>query len=382
METVRLAEAAGRVLAADVVSRVDVPGFERAMMDGYALRAADIAGATLHQRLRLKVIGESYPGRPFAGRVDPGEAVCIMTGAPVPDGADAVLPVEQTDSQFAADAAGDLLWAQGEVPPGKHVGTRGEDIQADATVLIRGRKLRPQDVGVLSSIGVSKVLVVRRPKVRMVVTGSELLPPGSEPVGCRVVDSISPMLLALAGRDGGVASCPGTVPDDPDAILEALRAEADVILVSGGSSVGREDHVPALLARHGELAVHGISMRPSSPTGLGRLGHRLVLLLPGNPVSCLCAYDVFAGRAIRVLGGRSGDWPYRSVRAQLARKLVSVVGRLDYARVQWMGERVEPLAISGASILSSATRADGFVLIPADSEGYPPGAEVDVFLYD
>ena len=123
-------------------------------------------------------------------------------------------------------------------------------------------------------------------------------------------------------------------------------------------------------------------MRPSSPTGLGRLGHRLVLLLPGNPVSCLCAYDVFAGRAVRVLGGRSGDWPYRSVRARLARKLVSVVGRLDYARVQWTGERVEPLAISGASMLSSTTRADGFVLIPADSEGYPPGAEVDVFLYD
>jgi molybdopterin molybdotransferase len=160
-----------------------------------------------------------------------------------------------------------------------------------------------------------------------------------------------------------------------------MRSEADVILVSGGSSVGQEDHVPTLLAEHGELAVHGVAMRPSSPTGMGRLDGRLVFLLPGNPVSCLCAYDFFAGRAIRHLGGRSGDWPYRRVRARLTRKLASVVGRVDYARVRNRGAEAEPLAIGGASVLSSVTRADGFVIIPANSEGYPEGADVEVFLY-
>jgi molybdopterin molybdotransferase len=161
-----------------------------------------------------------------------------------------------------------------------------------------------------------------------------------------------------------------------------MRTEADVVLVSGGSSVGAEDHAPALLAEHGQLAIHGIAMRPSSPTGMGVLEGRLVFLLPGNPVSCLAAYDFFAGRAIRVLGGRLPDWPYRRVRAPLARKVSSMVGRLDYLRVRLVEGLVEPLAIGGASLLSSTSRADGFVLIPPDSEGYPPGAEVEVYLYD
>src|SRR5206468_3812093 len=138
-------------------------------------------------------------------------------------------------------------------------------------------------------------------------------------------------------------------PDDRGVILAALREEADVVLVSGGSSVGQEDHVPGLLAEHGELAIHGIAMRPSSPTGMGRLGERLLFLLPGNPVSCLCAYDFFAGRAIRLFGGRSPDWPYRKMRLPLARKLVSQVGRVDYARVRIVEDQVEPVGISGAS---------------------------------
>jgi molybdopterin molybdotransferase len=137
-----------------------------------------------------------------------------------------------------------------------------------------------------------------------------------------------------------------------------------------------------LLAAHGELAIHGIAMRPSSPTGLGLLDGRLVFLLPGNPVSCLCAYDYFAGRAIRVLGGRDAQWPYRRCRVTLRRKLVSTVGRVDYARVMIVDGQVEPLAVSGASILTSTTRADGFVVVPEDSEGYPPGTEVEVWLYD
>jgi molybdopterin molybdotransferase len=214
-----------------------------------------------------------------------------------------------------------------------------------------------------------------------VVTGNELLPAGSTPTGYRIADANGPMLAALTARDGGQLLSSVIVADDPDAILAALAQPADVILVSGGSSVGQEDYVPTLLAERGELAVHGVAMRPSSPTGLGRLQGRLVFLLPGNPVSCLCAYDFFAGRAIRALGGRSRDWPYRRMRARLTRKLVSTVGRQDYARVSVAGNEAEPLAISGASILSSTTRADGFVVVPADSEGYPPGAEVDVFLY-
>lgn len=408
-EPVGIWEAAGRVLVADAASPADVPGFARSMMDGFALHAADTQGASSYNRLPLAIVGQSLPGAPFDGMVARGQAVRIMTGAPLPAGADAVLPAEKTETQ------GDTLLALEDVPPGKNIGRRGEDIAAGRAVLAAGRVLRPQDIGVLSSIGCGQVQVVRRPRVRIVVTGNELLPAGSAvPVdgSCRIADANGPMLAALVERDSGLAQMasgmrelpdgpasqatqshreaytsrsPGDaylVPDDPAAILAAMQSDADLILVSGGSSVGQEDFAPNLLAQHGELAIHGIAMRPSSPTGMGLLGGKLVLLLPGNPVSCLCGYDFFAGRAIRLLGGRSAAWPYIARRLPLARKLVSQVGRVDYARVSIVDGGVEPIAISGASILTSTTAADGFVIIPADSEGYPAGSEVDVFLYD
>jgi len=178
-----------------------------------------------------------------------------------------------------------------------------------------------------------------------------------------------------------VAHCE-IVADERQKLMAALERDCDLLVVSGGSSVGLEDHVPVLLAERGELAIHGIAMRPSSPTGMGRIERRLVFLLPGNPVSCLCAYDFFAGRAIRVLGGRSKDWPYRRITAPLARKLNSAIGRVDYARAKLVDGQIEPLAIGGASILSSTTRADGFLIVPGDSEGYPQGTPVEMFLYD
>jgi molybdopterin molybdotransferase len=261
------------------------------------------------------------------------------------------------------------------------VGQVGEDVRVGDAVERAGRLIRPQDIGLLSSLGFSQVAVIRRPRVRILITGNELLPTGTRPDGYRVTDANGPMLAALVARDGGDPITGPIIPDDRDAILAAFRQESDVTLVSGATSVGQEDHVPSLLAQHGELAIHGMAMRPSSPTGMGRLDGRLVFLLPGNPVSCLCAYDFFAGTAIRRLGGRSRDWPYRRITARLSRKLVSVVGRVDYARVKFNGPFVEPVSISGASVLSSVTRADGFVIVPMDSEGFPDGADVEVLLY-
>lgn len=379
VESVPVRDAAGRVLAAPVVSDADVPGFDRATMDGYAVVAESTEGATSYNRLPLVVIGESLPGHPFEAPVATGQAVRIMTGAPLPCGCDAVLPAEYTESSGPGPA--ETISAISDVSPGKNVGRRGEDIERGTTLFQCGRVLRPQDLGVLSSVGVSDVPVCARPRVRIVVTGNEILPAGSRPRDYHIVDANGPMLSALVERDGGVVDFRGPIPDDEETILDALRADADAIVVSGGSSVGIEDHAPALVARHGELGVHGIAMRPSSPTGLGRIGDRLVFLLPGNPVSCLCAYDFFAGRAIRALGGRGKTWPYRSARGTLARKISSPIGRLDYARVRMIDGTVEPLAIAGASILSSTTRADGFVIVPADSEGFAAGDPVDVWLY-
>ncbi len=378
-EAVMLPEASGRVLAADVTAAVAVPGFDRAAMDGYALRGEETFGCDAYNPLEFEIIGQSFPARPFGGTVQSGQAVRIMTGAPLPAGADAVLQAEAAEETPGSGR----LRVREPVPPGRHVGRRGEDITPGAAVLHAGRVLRPQDVAVLASLGASPVQVVRRPTVAILVTGDELLPCGSKPEGFKIVDSNSVMLAALVRRDGGLPSDPRLIPDRSETIKAALRgATEDVILVSGGSSVGLEDHAPRILAEIGELAVHGVALRPASPTGLGFLNGRPVFLLPGNPVSCLCAYDLFASRAVRGLGGRSRELPYRSRRLPLARKIVSMVGRVDYARVRIEAGQVEPLAVSGASILSSTTRADGFVLVPADLEGYAPGEEVEVFLYD
>jgi molybdopterin molybdotransferase len=375
-ETVPLEEAADRILAADVIATLDVPAFDRAAMDGYALRGAATVGASEYNPLALPVLGQALPGQPFGGPVRPDAAVRIMTGAPMPEGLDAVLPAE-----YATERAGQVEIAQ-PVAPGQHVGRRGEDLQAGSPALNAGRRLRPQDLGVLASLGFAQLDVVRRPAVRILVTGNEVIPPGTPKSDYQIYDANSPMLRALVARDGGRVERHVRLGDDPGKIREALLARgADVILVSGGSSVGAEDHAPRLLDEAGELAIHGVAMRPSSPAGVGRIGEVLVFLLPGNPVSCLCAYDFFAGRAIRLRGGRSAEWPHAARRAVVARKIVSTIGRVDYCRVRLVGGRVEPIATSGAAVLSSTTRADGFVIVPAESEGYGPDAEVTVYLY-
>jgi len=375
-EEVGLEQAASRILAENMVSPVAVPHFTRAMMDGFALHAQDTSGASPYQSLELTIIGESLPGKPFDGIVKSGEAVRIMTGAPLPRGADAVLPAEHVEIKK------DTILAQGETSQEKHIGFPGEDIQQGDTVLKSGRALRPQDLGVLSSIGRAVIPVYQKPRVRLIVTGDELLPPGSSSQPYCIADANGPMLQALIQRDGGTWIYPGILPDNPDTLREAmLDQDADIILISGGSSVGQEDHAPQLLAELGSLDIHGIAIRPSSPTGMGMLGNRPVFLLPGNPVSCLCAYDFFAGRAIRQMSGQSVTWPYPSIRLPLKRKLVSAVGRTDYARVQIEDEYVNPIAISGASILSSTTIADGFVVIEENLEGYPRDSEVTVYRY-
>ncbi|HVL12216.1 MAG TPA: gephyrin-like molybdotransferase Glp [Gemmata sp.] len=377
-EDASLAELAGRVLAGPVVSPVDVPGFARAAMDGFAVRGSDTFGAEAYNPLPLALVGEARPATPFAGTVEPGQAVRIMTGAPMPAGADAVLVAEVAEMR----PDGRVL-AREAVAPGRHVGRVGEDVPRGRAVLPAGRRLRPQDVGLLASIGVSAAKVVRRPRVAVLVTGNELLPPGSVPEGYKIVDSNSPMLAALVARDGGECRAARYLPDDYAAVRDEIRdTDADVVLVSGGSSVGAEDHAPRAVAELGELAVHGVALRPASPTGVGFVSGRVVFLLPGNPVSCLCAYDLFAGRVVRRFGGRSSELPYRTVSLPLASKLVSAVGRVDYARVKVENGLATPVAVSGASILSTTVVADGFVLVDRDREGHAPGEVVEVLMYD
>jgi len=383
-EPVSLGDCAGRVLAQELAAPRAVPPFARAAMDGFAVRGEDSFGASSFDPVILEVRGQALPGAPFAGTVGPGEAVRIMTGAPLPMGADAVAKAEICRTTTATTSelpkTVELLEA---VAPEKHVGQVGEDVQQGEVLLRAGRRLRPQDVGLLASLGVTEVPCHRRPRVRLIVTGDELLAPGEVPQGSRIVDSNSPMLRALVARDGGLLDDYRLLPDDPAQIGAALSEPGpDVILVTGGSSVGAEDHAPVLLHKLGRLDFHGVTMRPASPSAGGRIGERWVFLLSGNPVSCLCAYEFFAGPTLRALGGRSRSWPHRTLRAKLARKIVSELGRTDYVRVALEDGLVLPLSTAGASILSSTVRAAGAVIVDRDLEGLAEGQEVEVLLYD
>jgi molybdopterin molybdotransferase len=296
----------------------------------------------------------------------------------VPAGADAVLMVER------ATACETSVRANEPVPVGKHVARVGEDVTAGAEVLRAGRVLRPQDVGLLAAVGAARVAVVRRPVVAVLATGNELLPPGAAPDGVRIADSNSPMLAALVARDGATALPVRYVPDDAAGTRDALAracAEADCVLVTGGTSVGSEDHAPPAVAALGELAVHGIAVRPAAPTGIGFVRGAPVFLLPGNPGACLCAYDLFASRAVRARGGRDPELPYARARAALSAEVPSAVGRVDYVRVRLRGDGTADPLPGGAAHLSAAVRADGFALVPADRAALAAGEFVDVWLY-
>jgi len=376
-EEVPLAQAAGRVLCQDVIAGVDVPAFPRAAMDGYALISEETFGAGDYNPLPFKVVGEVTPGREFDGQVARGQAVRIMTGAPIPKGADAVLMAEYTSEENGT------MLATGSVTPQKHVGRVGEDIARGTMLFQAPRKLRAQDLGVLASIGVGRVPVVGVPRVTMLITGNELLKPGDQPRGAMIVDSNSVMLQAMIGRDGGAVAEIRHLPDDREVIRDAiLNAPGDILITTGGTSVGVEDHAPVLISEEGELVFHGVAMRPSAPTGFGWVRDRPVFLLPGNPVSCLAAYDFFVALAVRRMAGRPEHWPYRPQPVVLKDRIASEIGRLDYARVKLEEGGAILLATSGASVLTTTTQADGFVVVEQDSEGMAAGQTAEVWLYD
>jgi len=378
-ESVRLQEALGRTLARDIISTEEVPAFDKSAMDGYALRAAETFGASPSDPVSFTVIGEVFPGEVGDLEVGPGEAVRIMTGGAFPEGADAVLMAE-----YATDC-GDVVLAQTAVVPGRNVARAGEDIQRGDRVLKRGRVLRPADLGVLASIRMVDVEVTLRPVVGILSTGSELVEAEAAEAGRRgrVVNSCRHILEGMVIQTGGTPRWLGTLPDDREALAVALQAfDGDIMLTTGATSVGKEDYLPGLLGELGELTVHGVNIRPASPLGFGRLGRTLTVLLPGNPVAAMVGFDVFVRPAMQLqLGQREERWN-RCVRGRLRRKLPSSLNRTDFVRVQLVGEgEVEPLRSGGAGVLTSVTRADGFVIVPRDDEGFEAGTEVEVYLY-
>ncbi len=371
-ELVGLSAAGGRALAQFVVATTDVPHFRRAAMDGYAARLADLPG-------NLLLAGEARAGRMFADRLLVGQVVRVMTGAPVPDEADVVIPVEQ------ATVKGNTVRIRVVPPAGKHVIGVGEDVAAGQHVFSSGRRLRPQDVGLLSSLGIPEVAVFAKPRVKIVTTGGELLPAGTPPTGFQIPDSNSVMLRAFAERDGGTVTAVH-VPDDPARIRAEVTADDyDVLLTTGGTSVGVDDHTPPVVRSLATTFVHGVDMKPGMPTGFGILPDgRAVFLLPGNPVGCLFAYDLLARVLIQRLAGRPPVWPYPMADLTLSEPIISKAGRVDYVRVRMdlTDRKAIPFVSGGAANLSGPVAADGFIIVDAAVDRLDAGTPTMFYLYE
>jgi len=382
-EVVGLDDALGRVPAESLTAPHALPGFARATVDGFAVRAADTYGASEGLPSYLDLAGEARMGRPPEGEVRPGSAVAIATGAPLPPGADAVLKVEHTQS-----ATPELLEVLRPVTPGEGMVRADEDAAPGTELAPAGRPLRAQDLGMLAAAGIVELPVHARPRVAIVSTGDELVPadaaPGALPVG-QVRDSSAPALAALVREAGGEPWFAGIVPDDRDTLAKKLRGalhESDVVVISAGSSVGARDETAAAIASLGEPGIwcHGLSLKPGKPTLLADIGGVPVIGLPGNPRSALVVFRLIGMPIVRTVSGCTEPPPEPAVRARLARDLPSAAGRLDVVQVRLSGDDAEPL-FGSSSLLSIITAADGYVVVPEAATGLAAGSDVQVMLY-
>ena len=377
VERVHVRHAPGRVLGEDLVSPIDVPGHDNSAMDGYAVRHADLKPDA---DVTLEVAGTSFAGRPFAGGVAPGQAVRIFTGAVMPPECDTVIMQER-----ARAADGRVTLGTG-AKPGQNRRRAGEDIRAGSTVLARGHRLRAADAGLIASLGIGEISVMRRLRVAFFSTGDELVQIGAAPGPGQIYDSNRYTLHAMLTGLGCEVMDMGVIRDDPAAVERAFAeaaAAADVVLTSGGASVGDADYVKQILDRLGEVLFWKIAMKPGRPLAFGRIGTTHLFGLPGNPVAVMVTFYQFVREALLVLMGQSEVAPAPTFKALLASPLRKAPGRVEFQRgilspAGEAGWQVRLTGEQGSNILSSMSRANCFVVLPAGCGNLEPGALVDV----
>ena len=380
IEEIRFDDALNRVLAEDVFSPIDSPPFDRAAMDGYAIRGEDSFGAAPRNPVFLKI------NRRVEEEIEAGECVSIATGMPVPKGSNAVVMLEYTKER------GDTLEIFKPVTPGKNVSFKGEDVKKGDAVLKAGKMLQAHDIGMLASLFKITVKVYKRAKIGIISTGDELIDPTleqpeQEQRQRKIADANSYVLAALT-RKITVPYRMGIVRDDYDEIKNALRStlegDCDGLLVSGGSSVGNRDFLADAVEDLGKLIFHGVAIRPGEPVGFGIVNNKPVFVLPGYPVATISAFELLVRPFLYAMHGL-GEEEHNKIFAVASKKIPSAVGRTDFVRVKVLrtGEEfyVEPFRVSGSGILSSMTKSDGFVVIAENKEGVAEGEQVAVTGY-
>jgi molybdenum cofactor synthesis domain-containing protein len=383
-EEVSLNDAFGRICAEDVISETNVPHFTRSAVDGYAVRAEDTFGASKMNPILLKVIEEVEIGENTSIRVGKGEAVRIATGAAMPKGANAVVMLEYTDK--LDNSTIELYRA---VTPGDNVSSIGEDVKAGEIVLRKGEILQPQDVGMLAALGRLKIRVVKNLSIAVLSTGNELVKPGIKLERGKVVDVNRFMLIAAVKEISCYPIDLGIAGDNSEEIRSRLKRglQADILLISGGTSVGEKDILPEIINSMGKpgVIVHGVAMKPGMPTALAAIDGKPIILLPGFPVAALIAFYTFVPEIVqRMTGVRVVKRKWEVLRAKVAKRIPSSAGVRTYSRVRVRevdGNLIaEPLRTSGSGILSSMVKANGLIVIPEKKEGLEEGEEAEVIL--
>ena len=387
-ETIATSKGLGRVLADDLTAPIDLPHFARANMDGYAVRAAETFGASASIPAYLKIVGTIEMGADASKRtLRPGECVRIATGGMLPPDADAVVMIEHTD-----EVGDGTVEIHRGVSPGEHVLQIGDDVIRGAPIFQRGRRLRAHDLGALTGLGLTKIAVFKRPRVGLLSSGDEIVAPDKTPRPGQVRNINEYALVAMASEAGGLVTDYGVVPDRADALRKTLAqalARNDVVLISGGSSVGTKDITLDVIASFpkSEIIFHGIAVAPGKPTILARALDKPVLGLPGHPVSALVIFELFGAPLLRMIGGEEASRVFfarNAVHARLAENVASQPGREDHVRVRLVREDgalvARPLPGKSGAIFNLA-HADGLVRIDASAEGLEAGTEVEVVLF-
>ena len=383
-EEVPLAAALGRILARDVASDIDIPGFDRSTMDGYAVRGADTFGASDSGPAWLRVVGTVGMGDEASFSIEPGEAAAISTGGMIPPGADAVVMVEHTDR-----VDGETIEVYRSVAPGHHMITRGEDVAKGCIILNEGTRLGAAETGLLAASGYGSVTVFKRPRVGIISTGDEVVPVTETPRMGEIRDVNTHTLTAMVVAAGGEAISFGIAGDgegDLNPLLSDALASCDMVLISGGSSVGMRDRTLTVMegVSGSEVLVHGISISPGKPTILARVEGKPVWGLPGHIASAMVVFEVVVRPFLLAASGTSFvNRP--TVKARLSRNIASAQGRTDFVRTRLLvdgdGYRADPLP-GKSGLIHTMVHADGLIRIEKDTEGIYSGSTVLVRLLD
>jgi len=376
-----LQEAEGCVLADDVVAPGDIPDFASSAMDGFAVRSSDVAGATPSSPVELRIVGRALIGRRPESTVGGGESLRIATGAPVPAGADAVVPIEN------CEVVADTVRILGPWPEGKHVRPAGEDVRGGEVILKAGRRIGAPELGLLATAGFSHPLVHPRPRVVVLSTGDELIPPGQTPEFGQVRDSNGYLLFGALREAGAVPVMAGIVRDEVEDLREVVFShlvQADAFVSSGGVSVGERDVVKAAFFRRGEMDFYKVAMQPGMPQGFGHVEGKPFFGLPGNPVSVFVSFEVFIRPVLRKMMGRRQLFR-PEVTARLDADVSGPIGKTQFARVRVRrteeGWIATPTGARGSNLIATVTRANGLAIVPPGVETAAAGTEVDVVVF-